>query len=375
MTSNASEHGNIEEKRLTAVVPSARQLEWQKLEYYAFIHYGMNQFTGQEWGSGSEDPLMFDPQSLDTDQWCDCIVKAGMKAVIITAKHHDGFCLWDTKYTDHSVMNSPYGQDIIAQLARSCKKAGLKLGIYLSPWDRHERSYGSGKDYDDFFCGQLKELLTGYGDIFCIWLDGACGEGPNGQKQLYDWERYYTVVREYQPQAVISVCGPDVRWCGNEAGQCRKSEWSVVTRSMADNEKIASLSQQEDDETFRKRLIPTDNEDLGSREVLQNETDLIWYPAEVNTSIRPRWFYHTEEDSQVKPLSELQGIYINSVGGNASFLLNIPPHPDGYIASQDVKRLEEMGNWIRESFSKDLLAGASMHVSDDTYTIDRKSVV
>ncbi|MCL1820505.1 MAG: alpha-L-fucosidase [Oscillospiraceae bacterium] len=359
---------NLEE-RLVSVVPSARQVAWQELEFYAFIHYGINQFTNREWGTGLESPSIFDPQALDTDQWCDCIAKAGMRAVIITAKHHDGFCLWDTKHTEHSVMKSPYGKDIVAQLARSCEKYGLKLGVYLSPWDRHNYLYGSGKAYDDYFCAQLTELLEGYGEIFCVWLDGACGEGSNGQKQRYDWERYYSVVRELQPNAVISVCGPDVRWCGNEAGHCRESEWSVVPQSMADNEKISDLSQKEDDELFRQRKIPSDSGDIGSREVLRDETDLIWYPAEVNTSIRPGWFYHAEEDEQIRPLEELKSLYLRSVGGNAAFLLNIPPHPNGYISPCDAKRLEELGDWIRTSFTDNLLDGTVFSTSDDTYTV------
>ena len=176
--------------RLISVKPSPRQLAWQKLEFYAFIHYGMNQFTDREWGTGEEDPKIFNPLNLDTDQWCACIAKAGMRAVILTAKHHDGFCLWNTKHTTHSVMYSPCGEDIVARLARSCRAFDLKLGIYLSPWDRHDPRYGQGKAYDEFFCGQLTELLSGYGDIFCIWLDGALGEGPNGHEQRYDWDRY-----------------------------------------------------------------------------------------------------------------------------------------------------------------------------------------
>ncbi|MDR1689386.1 MAG: alpha-L-fucosidase [Clostridiales bacterium] len=348
---------NTLEKRLTQVIPSGRQLKWQELEFYAFIHYGINQFTDSEWGTGGESPEIFNPAQLNTDQWCESIKKAGMRAVILTAKHHDGFCLWDTKHTNHCVMNSPYGKDIVAQLALSCQKYGLKLGIYLSPWDRHDTRYGTGKAYDDYFCAQLSELLTGYGEIFCCWFDGACGECANGKKQNYDWDRYYSLIRCLQPNAVISVCGPDVRWCGNEAGHCRESEWSVVAASMADNEKVQENSQREDGEAFRKR-IPSQNEDLGSREVLADIPDLIWYPAEVNTSIRPGWFYHTYEDEKVKSLEELTSVYLQSVGGNASFLLNIPPHPQGYFAPGDVKRLEELGEWLKNLYAADLTSGA-----------------
>jgi len=342
-------------KKITAVRPTPQQIAWQEMEFYGFIHYGMNQFTNREWGDGTEDPQIFNPQKLDTDQWCESLAKATMTGVIITAKHHDGFCLWDTKTTTHSVMHSPYGKDIVAQLAKSCKKYGLKLGIYLSPWDRNNPNYGTGDAYNDIFCEQLTELMTNYGDLFCLWFDGACGEGPNGKVQQYDWERYYALIRKYQPNAVISVCGPDVRWCGNEGGHCRESEWSVVPASMADNEKIQHQSQKEDNAEFRKH-VPSDGQDLGSRQVLIEHEEFIWYPAEVNTSIRPGWFYHEEEDDQLRTLENLQEIYLNSVGGNATFLLNVPPHADGYLAAGDVKRLEELGNWIKEIFlERDLI--------------------
>lgn len=345
-------------EKITAVRPSERQITWQEMEFYGFIHYGINQFTNQEWGSGQEDPQIFNPRKLDTDQWCKSLVKAGMTGVIVTAKHHDGFCLWDTLTTDHSVMHSPYGKDIVAQLSRSCKKFGLKLGIYLSPWDRHESCYGQGDAYNNFFCNQLLELLQGYGELFCLWFDGACGEGQNGKVQQYDWERYYALIRQYQPNAVIAVCGPDVRWCGNEGGHCRDSEWSVVPASMADNEKIQHSSQKADNAEFRQR-IPSDGEDLGSRQVLINHEEFIWYPAEINTSIRPGWFYHEEEDSRLRSLANLQAIYLQSVGGNATFLLNVPPHWDGYIACGDVALLEGLGNWIKTTFSRNLLSNAT----------------
>ena len=350
--------------KLASIKPSPRQLIWQAMEFYGFIHYGVNQFTKREWGTGEEDPKIFNPQQLDTDQWCESLAKAQMKGVIITAKHHDGFCLWDTRTTKHSVMYSPYAKDIVAQLATSCKKFGLKLGIYLSPWDRNASTYGQGDTYNDFFSEQLTELLTGYGDLFCLWFDGANGEGPNGKVQHYNWNRYYDLIRKHQPNAVISVVGPDVRWCGNEAGHCRTNEWSVVPAIMADKEKIQEASQQEDGAEFRGR-ITSSIEDLGSREFLVAHENYIWYPAEVNTSIRPGWFYHAEEDDQVRAFEELKTIYLQSVGGNATFLLNIPPHPDGYLAEQDVKRLEELGNWIKKSFTNDLLAAATFETMRD----------
>lgn len=214
-----------------SITPSPRQLAWQQLEFYAFFHFGINTFTNREWGDGSENPALFDPDALDADQWVQAVKKAGMRAVILTCKHHDGFCLWPSAFTDHSVKNSPWknGQgDMVREVSDACRRHGLKFGVYLSPWDRHDSRYGTGKAYDDYYVDQLTELATNYGELFCFWFDGACGEGKNGKKQSYDWLRYYATVRRLQPDAVISVCGPDVRWCGNEAGVCRSSEWSVV---------------------------------------------------------------------------------------------------------------------------------------------------
>lgn len=202
---------------------------------------------------------------------------------------------------------------------------------------------------------QLEELLSNYGEVFAVWFDGACGEGPNGKKQIYHWERYYEVILRLQPNACITVSGPDVRWCGNEAGNTRPSEWSVVPERTRDTEKIAENSQRQDDVCFRQRKISAHDNDLGSREVLEKEEKLIWYPAEVNTSIRPGWFYHLHEDDKVKPLSELIKIYDNSVGGNATFLLNIPPNKDGLFHENDVKRLHEIGDYLNKAYENNLM--------------------
>ena len=346
------------DQELIKIVPSKRQLKYQETEFYAFFHFGMNTYTNREWGDGTEDPGIFNPQEFDAGQWVSAVKAAGMKGVILTCKHHDGFCLWPTKYTQHSVASSPWKDgagDVVQEVSDACCRYGLKFGIYLSPWDRNQPCYGSGKEYDDYYIAQLTELLTGYGEIFSVWLDGACGEGPNGKKQVYNWERYYACVRNYQPEACICVCGPDIRWCGNEAGDVRKSEWSVVPARTALAESVQERSQQSDDEEFRQRKITSDMEDLGSRAVLEGEHALIWYPAEVNTSIRPGWFYHSEEDDQVKSLEELVHIYLGSVGGNATFLLNIPPMPNGLLHENDVERLKELGDWQRGSFSRNLL--------------------
>lgn len=349
---------NFQDQQSISIVPSNRQLALQQMEFYAFVHFTVNTFTDKEWGDGTESPSLFCPTRFDANQWCEAIRAAGMRGLILTCKHHDGFCLWPSRYTGHSVAASPYrngGGDIVAEVAGACRKSSLKFGVYLSPWDRNQPLYGTGKPYDDYFVAQLTELLTNYGDIFCVWFDGACGEGPNGKKQHYDWDRYYDVIRALQPNACIHVCGPDIRWCGNEAGNTRPSEWSVVPRRTADTEKIASASQQADDSQFRLRKISARDLDLGSRQALAGETDLIWYPAEVNTSIRPGWFYHASEDDQVKPLKKLIDIYEKSVGGNATFLLNIPPTREGLFHENDVARLHAFGAYLKKCYSRNLL--------------------
>lgn len=361
-------------EKLISVVPTENQINWQKLEYTAFFHYGINSFTDREWGTGKEDISIFSPKNLNTDQWCEVLKQAEIKACIITAKHHDGFCLWNTAYTNHSVMHTPFKRDIVAELAASCKKYGIKLGVYLSPWDRHESVYGSGEEYNNYFCNQLTELLTNYGKLYSVWFDGACGEGPNGKKQEYDWKRYYELIRKLQPEAVISVCGPDVRWCGNEAGDCRESEWSVVPAEVFSQSDIMEKSQKNDDAEFRKQGLDEQTNDLGSREIVEKADKLIWYPAEVNVSIRPGWFYHESEDLLVKPLSDLKRIYLNAVGGNGLFLLNIPPHKNGYITTYDEERLTELGSFIRESFQENYavkaqVAASSSEPGSDVYNV------
>lgn len=339
-------------ERAAAVIPSGRQLRWHELEFYAFIHFGMNTFTDSEWGTGEESPQLFNPRDLDANQWVSSLKQAGIKAVILTCKHHDGFCLWPSEYTEHSVKNSPWrgGKgDVVREVSEACKRGGLSFGVYLSPWDRHEPTYGQGDGYNRFFLNQLRELLTNYGEIFCVWFDGACGEGKNGKKQNYAWEDYYALIRELQPNAVINVSGPDVRWCGNEAGHCRAAEWNVVPATLCDCEKVAERSQQQDDSSFSKRYSSTD-EDLGSRKVIEQAGELIWYPAEVDVSIRPGWFYHKKQDRQVKSLKKLMNIYYSSVGANASLLLNVPPDKRGLIAAADTRRLGQIGRKLAERF-------------------------
>ena len=354
------------DQRLIQVVPSKRQIALQQMEFYAFVHFTVNTFTDKEWGDGTESPGIFNPAKFDADQWVTAIKDAGMKGLILTCKHHDGFCLWPSRHTAHSVASCPWKDgkgDIVGEVVEACRRAGIKFGVYLSPWDRNQPLYGTGKPYDDYFVAQLTELLTQYGEVFSVWFDGACGEGPNGKKQYYDWERYYATIRELQPGACIHVCGPDIRWCGNEAGDTREAEWSVVPARTADTEKVASASQQTDDEEFRQRTIHAQDRDLGSRAIVSDEPDLIWYPAEVNTSIRPGWFWHEHENDKVRPLEKLIDIYEKSVGGNATFLLNIPPTNEGLFHANDVQRLHELGEYIRTSYGSNLLAFAALTAS------------
>ncbi len=359
-----------EDERLVRVRPDKRQVEFQKVEFYAFIHFTINTYTGKEWGDGTESPEIFMPDHLDAAQWVTAIKDAGMRGLILTCKHHDGFCLWPSRYTRHSVAASPYkgGKgDIVREVADACQAAGIKFGVYLSPWDRNSELYGRGEEYDDYFVNQLTELLTNYGPVFDVWFDGACGEGAGGMRQCYNWERYYKVIRKLQPDACINVCGPDIRWCGNEAGDTRDAEWSVVPARLRDTEMIADKSQQTDDTdfSFRRRTISSSDADLGSREFLKDEPDLIWYPVEVNTSIRPGWFYHQEEDDKVRSLEELSQIYFHSVGGNGTFLLNIPPNKEGLLAKEDVERLKELGEFLRKAFKRNLVEEAVLAV--DSY--------
>lgn len=325
-------------RKAASVKPTDRQLNWQKLEVTGFIHFGINTFTGKEWGDGKENPQLFNPSNLDTDQWVRIAKASGINLIILTAKHHDGFCLWPTKTTDYSIKNSPFqnGQgDILKALAASCEKYGVKIGVYLSPWDRNAKSYGS-EAYNTMFREQLSEVLTNYGKIDEVWFDGANGEGPNGKKQEYDWASYYKLIRELQPEAVIAVMGPDVRWVGTETGYGRDTEWSVVPANNLDKNKIAEGSQQQ------MNIKPAGDmrkKDLGSRDVIQNVEGLVWYPAETDVSIRPGWFYHEDQNTKVKSAEKLLDIYFNSVGKNGVLLLNIPPSKEGLIHQIDESNL------------------------------------
>jgi len=339
------------------IVPSPRQLRWQQLELTAFFHFGVNTFTGREWGTGKEDPKIFNPTELDARQWVRVAKEAGIKQVILTAKHHDGFCLWPTKTTTHSVASSPWKNgkgDVVKEVANACKEYGIGFGIYLSPWDMNAALYGTDA-YNDFFISQLTELLTQYGRVDEVWFDGANGEGPNGKKQVYDFGRWYKHIRQLQPSATIAIMGPDVRWVGTETGYGRQQEWSVVPANNLDPAAVASNSQQG---IAFKPQGDMRGDDLGSREKIGNAKGLVWYPAETDVSIRPGWFYHEAEDAKVKTSHKLLDIYFHSVGRNGVLLLNIPPDKRGLIHDSDIAALRQWKQLRDGIFKTNLAKGA-----------------
>jgi alpha-L-fucosidase len=355
------------DEKLIKTVPTKVQVEHQKTEFYAFVHFTVNTFTDKDWGDGTESPAIFNPSNLDAEQWAKTFKAAGMKGMVLTCKHHDGFCLWPSRFTEHSIKNSPYKNgkgDIVREASDACRKYGLKFGVYLSPWDRNSVYYGRGKEYDDYYVAQLTELLTQYGELFTVWFDGACGEGPNGKKQVYDWTRYYSTIRKLQPDAAITGCGPDVRWCGNEGGHTRYAEWSVVSERMLyglypNGEKLIK----EASEAGMKE-IKIDAPDLGSRELMKDEKSYIWYASEYDVSIRPGWFWHENENEKLRSLDNLIKIYDNSVGGNATLILNAPPTPEGLIHENDVQRLTELGQYIEKSFRENMTDSAEVTASE-----------
>jgi alpha-L-fucosidase len=330
-------------------IPSARQLDWQYDEMRLFLHFGVNTFTDREWGTGEEDPGIFAPEHFDAGQWARLAQKGGFGAVILTAKHHDGFALWPSRYTDHSARSSPWRRgsgDVVRDLAYAAQAEGVKLGLYLSPWDRHEPTYGNEKAYNTFYMGQLRELLTGYGPLAEVWFDGAKGEDARDME--YDFDAYWAMVRQLQPGAVIfSDEGPDVRWIGNEHGFAGETNWSTIDRSKV------SVGQH------------------GIQEYLNEgeEGGPDWVPGECDTSIRPGWFWHEAEEP--KSLDRLLEIYYKSVGRNCVLLLNVPPNRDGRLDDADVTRLHEFRGALDAIFNTDLARGA--HATADTVRGDDPS--
>lgn len=338
--------------RLISVLPSKRQQRLAEKPFYLFMHFGMNTATGREWGVGNEKATDFTIKKINAAQWIKCAQSSGATGIILTCKHHDGFCLWPSDYTSFSVKYSDFEGDIVKMVSDECRKAGLDFGVYLSPWDMHEPTYGT-PDYNDYFCNQLTELLTNYGTISEVWFDGA--KGADAKAFEYDWQRYYKLIRELQPDANIAVCGPDIRWVGNEGGKTRKSEFSVVPSYLKTAETVAEKSQHaESDAGGMKKRTSTD-EDLGSRDLLKNCPEICWYPAEVDVSIRKGWFYSKKTNFTVKSAKKLFNIYLNSVGNNCTLLLNVPPSDKGTIHINDAVALRSLGNKIEGLYSKPVL--------------------
>lgn len=328
-------------------VPSERQLNWHDMGYYMFVHFTVNTFTDKEWGYGDEPESIFNPSALDCRQWARVAKDAGMKGIIITAKHHDGFCLWPSEYTEHSVKNSPWkdGQgDVLRDLRQACDEYGLKMGVYLSPWDRNSAVYGT-PEYLTYYRNQLRELLTKYGDIFEVWFDGANGgDGYYGgarerrkidNKTYYDWNNTHEIVRDLQPSAVMfSDAGPDVRWVGNERGMGSLTNWCLLNKDeMYPGGDFARI--------------------LGEG----HENGNYWVPAEVDVSIRPGWFYHEKQDSMVRTPENLMELYYSSVGRNSNLLLNVPPDRRGLLHENDVASLIAFKKMLDEEFKEDIGRG------------------
>ncbi len=326
-------------------VPTDRQLAWHEMEQYAFVHFTTNTFTDKEWGFGDESESVFNPTAMDVTQWTKTIKAAGLKGLVLTCKHHDGFCLWPSKYTEHSVKNSPYKNgkgNVVDEVEKACRADALKFGVYLSPWDRNRADYGS-PSYVEYYRNQLKELFTAHSPVFEMWFDGANGgDGYYGGakekrkidgKTYYDWPTTLKLVRGMEPNVIFfSDAGPDIRWCGNERGFVNETNWNTIT---ADSLYAGKSGIQE--------LLNTGTENGTS-----------WIPAEVDVSIRPGWFYHAKEDSQVKTPEQLFDIYLSSVGRGANLILNIPPDRRGLISEVDVASLQGWKKLINERFKTNL---------------------
>ncbi len=336
------------------VVPTERQLAWHELETYAFIHFTTNTFTDKEWGYGDESPQVFNPTAFDADQWAKAIKDAGLKAIILTCKHHDGFCLWPSTFTEHSVKNSPFKNgkgDVVKEVSEACKKYGLKFGVYLSPWDRNHAEYGK-QEYIDYYRNQLTELFTNYGPVFEMWFDGANGgDGYYGGKKekrqisgstYYQWPVTLDLVRKMEPEIIFfSDAGPDIRWVGNERGVAGETNWYTIS-----NDTLFAGKQ-----GIEKLL--NEGQEKGTK----------WIPAEVDVSIRPGWFYHSSEDKKVKTPEQLFDIYLTSVGRGSNLLLNIPPDRRGLLNEIDVKSLQGFKKLLDQSFAKNIALNARADAS------------
>lgn len=351
---SCQEKQEVKAPQAVGPTPSKEQLAWHNMEMNAFIHFTTNTFTGKEWGFGDESPEIFNPTDIDVDQWMETLKKAGFKGVILTAKHHDGFALYPSDYTEHDIVNSPYKNgegDLVKEVAQSAREHGLKFGVYLSPWDRNREDYGE-KSFVEYYRNQLKEVFTNYGDIFEMWFDGANGGdgyygGANEERKIdkqnyYDWPTTLAMVEEMQPSVLFfSDAGPDLRWVGNEDGVGGTTNWNTITP----------------DTLYAGKVGIGDILQTGSRDGTK------WIPAEVNTSIRPGWFYHEEEDSLVKTPEELFQKYLQSVGRGSTLLLNVPPDQRGQFHENDVKALLGMRKIIDSVFADNLAKNAQISAS------------
>jgi alpha-L-fucosidase len=335
-------------------LPTQKQVDWHEMEFYAFVHFSLNTFTNKEWGYGDESPELFNPTNLDLRQWARIVKQSGMKGIILVAKHHDGFCLWPSAYTERSVKNSPWKNgkgDLVKELAAACKEYDLKLGLYLSPWDRNHSEYGK-PEYITYFRNQLKELLTNYGDVFEMWFDGANGGdgyygGANETRKInsleyYNWDETYKLIYETAPKTLVWGVGPsEARWIGNEEGRAGKTNWSLLRQK---------------DELAGKVNY--------TEFVSGHEDGEKWVPGEADVSIRPGWFYHAVEDDKVRPLDEMVDIFYESIGRNANLLLNLPVDRRGLVNENDEARLKELVATLKSDFKTEVLAGTKVSASN-----------
>ncbi|TDW97339.1 alpha-L-fucosidase [Dinghuibacter silviterrae] len=317
-------------------LPTPRQLEWEDREFYLFVHFGPNTFTDLEWGKGTEKEGVFNPTALDCRQWCRIAKAAGAKGIIITAKHHDGFCLWPSRYSTHTVAQSAWMDgkgDVLKELAKACKEYGLKMGVYLSPWDRNHPLYGT-KEYNQVYIHMMEEIVKRYGPFFEFWWDGANGEGPNGKKQIYTFHEFEQTMRRIAPNTpIFSDIGPDIRWVGNERGIAGTTNWDLLDTAGF---------------TRGAGAPPVDTLNQG------NVDGHLWLPAECDVSIRPGWFYHADQDTAVKTPGQLFQLYLASVGRGANMLLNVPPDRRGQFTAYDSAALVGFRHLLEESFDKPL---------------------
>lgn len=331
--------------------PTKEQLAWHDKEFYLFMHFGPNTFTDLEWGHGSEDPNVFNPTAIDCNQWASIAKAAGAKGIIITAKHHDGFCLWPSKYSNHTVRESKWMDgkgDVLKMLSEACKKQGIEMGVYISPWDRNHPDYGTPK-YNEVYINTMKELLTGYGKFFELWWDGANGEGPNGKKQVYDFTRFKNAALKEQPQLIIfSDIGPHARWVGNENGIIGETNWNLL-----------------DTAGFKRGEGAPPNDTLNQG----NYNGKNWIGAEADVSIRKGWFFHPGEDNMVKSGATLFDLYLKSVGRGGNMILNVPPNRAGLISSVDSAALMNFKKIRDEAFANNVLKNAKTLITKDAIEI------